>query len=365
MRNLLAISPLSSCAFPSVHRSTRGSPRRPPPRRVQGRSGVAAGDAQPLDHGRGHRRLRRRQAARLGDPPSRDADRGRALRGAVEGRDSSNAGRGAAAAAAAQKSRCRSAPAARRRRRCSNSTSRASWSRAGDRAPIDDMTDWPREPHGIFVDHNDFVWVGSFNRHRVMKFTRDGKHLMTIGEYEKTGGSADTHLLGGPSGIWVDPQDQRGLHLRRLSQPPRDRVRRRDRQVPAPLGRLRQRAGRHRAVRSEDDGERRAAEAVLDAARHHRIEGRQDLRRRPPRQPDPGVRSPGQVPRRESDRAGDAVVGLRVRAGAVARSRSSSGSTSRTAPTTRSGFCGGRISRSSASSAAADASSDRCCARTA
>jgi DNA-binding beta-propeller fold protein YncE len=69
----------------------------------------------------------------------------------------------------------------------------------------DAMTDWPREPHGIFVDHNDFVWVGSYNRHRVMKFTRDGKHLMTLGEYEKTGGSADTHLLGGPSGIWVDP----------------------------------------------------------------------------------------------------------------------------------------------------------------
>ncbi|MCU1385167.1 MAG: hypothetical protein JWL71_3864, partial [Acidobacteria bacterium] len=69
-----------------------------------------------------------------------------------------------------------------------------------------DFTDWPREPHGIFVDHNDFVWVGSYNRHRVMKFTREGKHLMTIGEYEKTGGSADTHLLGGPSGIWVDPK---------------------------------------------------------------------------------------------------------------------------------------------------------------
>src|ERR1700704_1624060 len=69
-----------------------------------------------------------------------------------------------------------------------------------------DFTDWPREPHGIFVHPNDFVWVGSFNRHRVMKFTREGKHLMTLGEYEKTGGSADTHLLGGPSGIWVDPK---------------------------------------------------------------------------------------------------------------------------------------------------------------
>lgn len=70
----------------------------------------------------------------------------------------------------------------------------------------DDMTNWPREPHGIFVDHQDNVWVGSYNRHRVMKFTRNGKLLLTLGEYEKTGGSADTHLLGGPSGIWVDPK---------------------------------------------------------------------------------------------------------------------------------------------------------------
>jgi sugar lactone lactonase YvrE len=69
-----------------------------------------------------------------------------------------------------------------------------------------DFTDWPREPHGIFVDHQDNVWVGSYNKHRVMKFTRDGKHLLTIGEYEKTGGSADTRLLGGPSGIWVNPK---------------------------------------------------------------------------------------------------------------------------------------------------------------
>ena len=70
----------------------------------------------------------------------------------------------------------------------------------------DDTSQWPREPHGIFVDHNDFVWIGSYNRHRVMKFTRDGKWLMTIGQYEKTNGSADTTLLGGPSGIWVDPK---------------------------------------------------------------------------------------------------------------------------------------------------------------
>jgi DNA-binding beta-propeller fold protein YncE len=69
-----------------------------------------------------------------------------------------------------------------------------------------DFSNWPRDPHGLFVDHQDNVWVGSYNRHRVMKFTRDGKLLLTLGEYEKTGGSADTRLMGGPSGIWVDPK---------------------------------------------------------------------------------------------------------------------------------------------------------------
>ncbi len=29
---------------------------------------------------------------------------------------------------------------------------------------------------------------------------------MTIGQYDKNGGSNDTTLLGGPAGIWVDPK---------------------------------------------------------------------------------------------------------------------------------------------------------------
>lgn len=70
----------------------------------------------------------------------------------------------------------------------------------------DDTSNWPRNPHGIFVDHNDFVWVGTYMHHRVMKFTRDGKLVMTIGQYDKNGGSNDTTLLGGPAGIWVDPK---------------------------------------------------------------------------------------------------------------------------------------------------------------
>jgi DNA-binding beta-propeller fold protein YncE len=72
--------------------------------------------------------------------------------------------------------------------------------------PMDDTSGWPRNPHGIFVDHNDFVWIGTYMHHRVMKFTRDGKLLMTIGQYDKNAGSNDTALLGGPAGIWVDPR---------------------------------------------------------------------------------------------------------------------------------------------------------------
>lgn len=71
---------------------------------------------------------------------------------------------------------------------------------------MDDTSNWPRNPHGIFVDHNDFVWIGTFQHHRVQKFTRDGKLVMTIGEYDKNAGSNDTTLLGGPAGIWVDPK---------------------------------------------------------------------------------------------------------------------------------------------------------------
>lgn len=69
-----------------------------------------------------------------------------------------------------------------------------------------DVSQWPRNPHGIFVDHNDFVWVGTHMHHRVMKFTRDGKLVLTIGTYDKNGGSNDTSLMGGAAGIWVDPK---------------------------------------------------------------------------------------------------------------------------------------------------------------
>jgi len=68
-----------------------------------------------------------------------------------------------------------------------------------------DVSEFPRNPHGLFVDHNDFVWVGSYRHHRVMKFTRSGELVMQLGEYDVNAGSNDENILGGPAGIWVDP----------------------------------------------------------------------------------------------------------------------------------------------------------------
>ncbi len=70
-----------------------------------------------------------------------------------------------------------------------------------------DVSEFPRNAHGLFIDHEDNVWIGTFRHHRVMKFTRSGQLLMTIGEYDNNRGSNDTSFLGGPAGIWVDPED--------------------------------------------------------------------------------------------------------------------------------------------------------------
>jgi sugar lactone lactonase YvrE len=59
--------------------------------------------------------------------------------------------------------------------------------------------------HGIFIDHNDFLWTNARESNLTLKFTRDGEHLLTIGQFDKTGGSNDTTLMGRPADIWVDP----------------------------------------------------------------------------------------------------------------------------------------------------------------
>lgn len=68
--------------------------------------------------------------------------------------------------------------------------------------------EWPDNPHSIFVDHEDNVWIGGsgVNDHQVLKFRRDGSFLLQIGKAGKTGGSSDTELLGRPADFEVDPK---------------------------------------------------------------------------------------------------------------------------------------------------------------
>jgi DNA-binding beta-propeller fold protein YncE len=69
---------------------------------------------------------------------------------------------------------------------------------------LDKDLNWPESEHGIFIDHEDNVWIGGFTDHRVLKFRPDGKLLLQIGKSGKTGGSNDTTLLGGPTDVDVD-----------------------------------------------------------------------------------------------------------------------------------------------------------------
>ncbi|MFM8533181.1 MAG: hypothetical protein ACKOEC_06260 [Acidimicrobiia bacterium] len=61
--------------------------------------------------------------------------------------------------------------------------------------------------HGLFVDHNGFVWTNARESNLTVKFTNSGQVALVIGQFDKTGGSNDTSLMGRPSEIWVDPAD--------------------------------------------------------------------------------------------------------------------------------------------------------------
>ena len=65
---------------------------------------------------------------------------------------------------------------------------------------------WPGNEHGITVDAQDHVWLAG-NGPRdgtILKFTRDGKHLLTIGQPGVVGNDADTAHLNRPANVAVD-----------------------------------------------------------------------------------------------------------------------------------------------------------------
>ncbi len=70
-------------------------------------------------------------------------------------------------------------------------------------SPLPDYPVGTPAEHGIYVDAEDNVWVTG-SGHVVMKFTRSGRLLLTIGRFEETGGSNNTELLGNPTDMAVD-----------------------------------------------------------------------------------------------------------------------------------------------------------------
>ena len=74
--------------------------------------------------------------------------------------------------------------------------------------------DWPDTEHGIFVDHQDNVWITGINPRAgngvsdraddmILKFTRDGEFLFQKGSYGASGGNADTDNPRQPADVSV------------------------------------------------------------------------------------------------------------------------------------------------------------------
>jgi DNA-binding beta-propeller fold protein YncE len=66
---------------------------------------------------------------------------------------------------------------------------------------------WPDSEHGIHVDDREHVWIAGNGARDglVLKFTRDGKFLMKIGEPGVIGDDRDTRHLNRPAAMVVDP----------------------------------------------------------------------------------------------------------------------------------------------------------------
>ena len=77
----------------------------------------------------------------------------------------------------------------------------------------DPTIEYAQSEHGIYVDHNDFVWIAgqSGDDNQILKFTRDGTFVFQIGRHGTWLGSNDTHgapngtpVLGRPANMEID-----------------------------------------------------------------------------------------------------------------------------------------------------------------
>ena len=69
-----------------------------------------------------------------------------------------------------------------------------------------DGYEWPDLEHGIYIDHEDNVWLGGGGEKdaQILKFTRDGRFLMQIGRKGQNTGSNDTRNLGAAANMTFD-----------------------------------------------------------------------------------------------------------------------------------------------------------------
>jgi len=70
-----------------------------------------------------------------------------------------------------------------------------------------DGYEWPGTEHGIFVDHNDHVWIAGSGEgdDQILKFTTDGEFLMQIGRAGQSGGNTDTLNVRQAADVYVYP----------------------------------------------------------------------------------------------------------------------------------------------------------------
>lgn len=73
----------------------------------------------------------------------------------------------------------------------------------------DAIRDWSGE-HGVHADDSGHLWISNNapkgSDAHVLKFDRDGRHVLTVGTVGKSEGSHDTTALGKPAGIAVNPR---------------------------------------------------------------------------------------------------------------------------------------------------------------
>ncbi len=71
-----------------------------------------------------------------------------------------------------------------------------------------DGYEWPMSNHGIVVDHKGNVWIGGNGKAdaHILKFTKEGKFLMQVGNLGKNAGSNNLENFGRVAKIWVDPK---------------------------------------------------------------------------------------------------------------------------------------------------------------